>query len=124
MSAKEKIIVLLENELSNGELVEVWNDYCERNNLCGGEIFPLEYFDEYFVNYTPSEIAQRLFNSRYFNPNDVWFGFDGLGNPRTFNDLAGEIDLEAIADFAVEHDYSFGIWEIADMLEEQTAEKL
>lgn len=118
MSAEEKIIDLLENELSDGELVEVWNDYCERNNCCSDEIFSLDFFDGYFENYSPSEIAQRLFNSINFNPNDTWFGFDGLGNPRTFNYLNGEIDLEAIADFAVEHDYSFGIWELADILEE------
>ena len=118
MSAVEKIIDLLENELSDGELVEVWNDYCERSNRCDDEIFPLEYFDEYYENYTPSEIAQVLFNSTNFNPNDKWFSFDGYGNPRTFNYLEEEMDLEAIADFAVEHDYSFGIWEIADILEE------
>ena len=121
MLAKEKIIDLLENELSDGELVEVWNDYCERNNLCGDEIFPLEDFDVYYENYTPSEIAHAIFNSTNFNPNDTWFGFDGLGNPRTFNFLDGEMDLEAIADFAVEHDYSFGLWDIADILEESDA---
>ena len=118
MSAVEKIIDLLEDELTDGELVEVWNDYCERNNLCGDEIFSLEDFDNYFENYTPSEIAMVLFNSPSFNPFDKWFTFDGYGNIVTLNYLDGEIDLEAIADFAVQHDYSFGIWELADILEE------
>lgn len=118
MLVQEKIIEFLGNEMYVHELVEVWNDYCERSNRCEDEIFSLDYFDEYYDNYTPSEIAQRLFNSTWFNPNDTRFGFDGLGNPRTFNYLDDEIDLEAIADYAIEHDYSFGIWEIADILEE------
>lgn len=118
MSEKEKIIDLLENELSMEELVEVWNDYCERNNLGGDEIFSLKDFDAYYENYTPSQIAQAVFNSRYFNPSDTWFGFDGYGNLRTFYYLYDEMDLEAIADFAIEHDYSFGVWDIADILEE------
>ena len=114
----EKIVEFLESELRDEELVEVWNDYCERNNCCSDEIFSLDYFDAYFENYTPSEIAQCIFNSCNFNPNDTWFSIDGYGNSRTFTSLGGEIDLDAIADFAVEHDYSFGIWELADILEE------
>ena len=118
MSAVEKIIDLLENELSNGELVEVWNDYCERSNLCGDEVFLMDNFDQYFENYTPSEIAMVLLISPSFNPSDTWFTFDGYGNIVTLNYLDDVIDVEAIAEFAVEHDYSFGIWEIADILEE------
>ena len=124
MSKVEKIAEFLESELYDSELVEVWNDYCERNNLCGDEVFLMDNFDQYFENYTPSEIAMVLLTSPSFNPSETWFTFDGYRNIVTLNCLDDVIDVEAIAVFAIEHDYSFGIWEIADILEESESWKI
>lgn len=118
MTKEQKIKEFLENELSDGELVEVWNDYCDRNNMGDDQIYPIEYFDDYYQNFTPTEIALRIFNFTHFNPNERWFTFDGLGNPKTFDYVDAEIDTEAIADFAVECNYAFGIREIAVIIED------
>ena len=45
-----------------------------------------EYFNEIMYDYDPIEIANMIFYGGKFNPNDMYFQFNGYGNLESFND--------------------------------------
>lgn len=75
-----------ENELSEGEQIEIFNKYCERNHY-EDEIYPMCEFDEIFANKRPSEVFQMVqFNWDGVDYDDDYFvitiyGFQTLSEP-------------------------------------------
>ena len=75
---KEKIRELIEN-MSNGELRWLWNEYCNKDNRTEDWIYDMSEFDEINKGRMPSDIALSICYGN-FNPNDYYFWFDGYGN--------------------------------------------
>ena len=86
-----------ENNLSEGEQIEIFNSYCQENRI-EDEIYPMSEFDEIFSNKKPSEV----FHMVHSNWNDVYYdddyfvvtiyGFKTFSDPYDFiEDYLGDI---------------------------------
>lgn len=117
MTKEEKIIDYLNNELYDDELVAVWNVYCARINCDCDVIYYMNEFDAYYSGSGPSEIALRLFNSEYFNPNNDWFIIDGYGNPVSTNFPVECINVKELVEHIIQSNYDFGIDDIREILD-------
>lgn len=100
----ERIAEALRN-VSESELVIIFNEFCSENSYCDDYIYPMEEFDDIMNSSTESEgplwLAQRIFFGD-FNPNHDWFRFNGYGNLCSTDYLSdweesGVIDIEAIS---------------------------
>lgn len=83
--------------LSNGEQVEIFNEYCQEYGN-EDEIYPMCEFDEIFEGKKPSEVFQMVWsNMDYLAYNDNYFvvtiyGFKTFNNPYEFiQDYLGDI---------------------------------
>ena len=99
-------------------------------NAWGGRLEHLEYFDMEELDlvleeYTPSEVANRIFYGS-FNPNDEYFRFNAYGNLESANewDIEEEYrdNISEIASYIVEYKdnidiYDEGLQEILDNME-------
>lgn len=118
MTKEEKIKDYLDEQLYDYELVAVWDDYCARTNCKCDVIYYMNEFDCYYSGQAPYEIAQRLFNSTHFNPNERWFSIDGYGNPLSFVYPLEYISTVNLAEYIVESGEDFGYGAIRNILEE------
>ncbi len=85
-------------EMDNFELMEIHNQYCENCNYMDDQIFVND--EEFFEVYFDGRITELIRAIHYgnFNPNEEFIKFDGYANLETFENVAYEIDLEAIAE--------------------------
>lgn len=103
-----------------GELVSVWNEYCNLNNRFDDLVYDMADFNDVYYNVEPEEIARRCFyghdeygDESSFNPNRAWFYFNGYGNPVSveylgWNNYADKfmgdcIDADELAIWAASH---------------------
>lgn len=75
-------------EMSDTDLMYLWNDYAQDNAMYDDQVFPMEDFNEFYNSCDPVEIATRCFyghdewgNESSFNPNRDFFYLNGYGNP-------------------------------------------
>ena len=119
MTKEQKIIDYLNEELYEYQLVAVWNDYCSETNQGGDFIFDMEDFNDYYCDYEPIKISLRLFNSSHFNPNDKYFVIDGYDNPVSTDYPVEYINVPDLAEYIMEYDYDFGIYDIREILDSE-----
>lgn len=76
-------------ELSNDELVDVWNSYCRYINDLDSYIYPLEYFDEFLKDCTPLEILRyaKNINPDHINNDNSVFMKDAYGYYYSFKSI-------------------------------------
>ena len=72
----------------------------------------MDEFDEVFSGAKPWEIARACFYSRWFNPSDSWFWFNGYANVESADyiserDDRNPIDLDALAEYITDNDEDF-----------------
>ena len=94
---------LLDNMDVTGYMVReinAWGGYLEHL-----EYFDMEEFDLVLEEYTPSEVANRIFYGS-FNPNDEYFRFNAYAN------------LESANEWDIEEEYRDNISEIASYIVE------
>lgn len=95
--------------LTDGEKVEIWDEYADATNNPDDRIYSMDEFDEIFSSVKPWEIARACFYSRRFNPSDGWFWFNGYGNVESADyisecDDRNPIDLDAVAEYITLND--------------------
>ena len=95
--------------LSDGEKVDIWNEYTDATNNPDDRIYSMDEFDEIFSDVKPWEIARACFYSRRFNPSDDWFWFNGYGNVESADyisecDCRNPIDIDAVAEYITLND--------------------
>ena len=117
MTKEQKIKDFLDNNLYGYELVAVWNEYCARTNCDCDVIYNMNEFDCYYCAQSPYEIAQRLFNSKHFNPNEAWFMIDGYNNPLSFDYPEEYVNAVYLAEYIVEYDVDFRFGGIRNILD-------
>lgn len=72
-----------ENGISSDEQINIFNRYCDINNL-DGQVYPMRCIDEFFEGCTPLDILIKA-AACDFDPNDVYFalttdGFTSFSN--------------------------------------------
>lgn len=124
MTKQDKIKELLEN-MSDGELLSVYNEYCDSANIYDNGVYDMEEFDEIMSGQDPWEIARSCFYGD-FRPCDKYFSFNGYGNLVSFDYISDKISVEEIAEYITENNnalYNDDIQEILDEEEENTDEE-
>ena len=133
---KEKILAAIK-EMSDSEIISLWNEYCDQCNSFDNRIYDMSEFNEIYSSVEPEEIARRVFygsdecnKDSSFNPNRDYFYFDGYGNPVSFdyiynecsNEFYGNIDIDSLIDYIIENNdslYNDEIQEILDSFENE-----
>lgn len=93
---KDKLKELLEN-MSNDELIQVWNEYQLNINGCD-EIFPMDMFDEIMNHNEPWEIARACYYGKFCPAHD-YFWFNGYGNLESSDYPTDNIYIDDIIDY-------------------------
>lgn len=86
MNKIDSIIRILESDWSTEDLVQAWNEFCDRRGYSDNEIYYMGSFNEMFENSTPMEIAEMVLN-RDFRTDDDYFAFNAYGNVISFSDV-------------------------------------
>ena len=101
---KEKIFDLVKNEvLNNYDLIPIIKDINMYNGALEEiDFLDMEYFNEIMYDYDPIEIVNMVFYGGKFNPNDMYFQFNGYGNLESFNDWEANKEAKMYIDEIVE----------------------
>ena len=130
---KKQQLINLFKEMSECELVCVWNEYCYETNRYDDEILDAYRLEEIFN----CEDILNILNRFYFgsdderentsaNPNRNYFTFNGYGNIISFdfiyNSYTDEflyVDVDDLADYILENENALYNDEIQDILDEE-----
>lgn len=118
MSKKEKIIDLI-REMQTEDVVEIHNEYCEKNRYDEYRVYPMDCFNEYCDGMTPLEIAQCGRDG--LDPNDDYF-YDTIYGLRSFSyidEAEDVIEVGDIAEYIVDNEDPLGNDEIKEALAEE-----
>lgn len=101
----EKIYKYIEldfENLSDGELVSLWNEYCSETSHSDDEIFSFdeEFFEVFFAN-KPME-ATRAASFGSINWSDDYIRFNGYGNLESFDDPKDYIDEKELLEYLLD----------------------
>ena len=117
---KQEIMEFLESELSNDELVTVWNEYCDNNNYTDDRIYYMSEFDDMMCDRTPSEIARDVW-SNDFCVNCDYFQWSVY---LTSTDYPEEmVDFDALADYILSNDTSLYNDDLREFLDSEEEEE-
>ena len=115
MKNTDEVKEFLEN-LTDSELQNIWNEYCDKNNSCD-YIYSMFEFDDIMQNETPENIARKIYYGN-FNITDNYFMFDGYENLKS--GYADElIYCEELADYICRNEDCLNNDELKDFLEEE-----
>ena len=130
---EEKILEVLKG-MEDGDLISVWNEYCDKCNMYDDRIYYMEEIDDLFSGQDVTYILNRAFfghdqwsDNSEFNPNRAYFTFNGYGNLISldwisYNEYADSfgdcIDDSALVDYIVENNDSLYNDDIQNVLDE------
>lgn len=121
--------------LDDSEMVNLWNEYCDRNNYYDDRIYYMEEIDEIMNGQDVTYILNRAFfghdqwsEESSFNPNRDYFTFNGYGNLISmdaigYNEYANKfmcdyIDEDAIVNYILDNMDSLECDEITEILDD------
>lgn len=93
-------------DLSDGEKIGLWNEYCSEN--CSDDeiyTFDEEFFNMFFEGKNPIEIAQAVFFGNIQSWGDEYIKFNGYGNLESLSEYqaVNSIDEEALINWLIEN---------------------
>lgn len=109
---KRDIVEGAVDNLSEWELLGIWNEYCDYNNYWDDRVYYVSDLDELCYNMKPTEII-----SRYGDLDSYEYFKDGVYTEGS-NDLLDLIDYGALIDYIIDNEEDFDNSDIADALEE------
>lgn len=111
-----KVKAVLE-AMTSAELVAVHNDFCERACRMSDYVYDMSDFNSLMSDMAPLDIVMAV-NPGSFWPGDKWFWDDGTYSYDSCcqHDVPDPVDVDAIAEFAVEQDMDFGRDDIREAL--------
>jgi hypothetical protein len=109
---KRDIVEGAVDNLSECELLGIWNDYCDYNNYCDDRVYYVDELDELCYSMKPTEII-----SRYGELDGFEYFKDGVYVEGS-NSLLDLIDYGALIDYIIDNEEDFDNSDIADALEE------
>ena len=134
---KERIIDLFK-EMSDVEVISVWNEYCREVNKFDDEIMDAYELEEWVNN---SGDTMNILNCFFFgsdeeregtsaNPNRNYFKFNGYGNIISFDYIYNQftdefyyVDADELAEYIAENEEAFYNDEIQEIIDEYTSEE-
>lgn len=97
MKTQEQIKEFLENEIDDGQLKQIWNDYCD--TYSGDDVvYDMDEFDDIMSSSTPTDIADRIFYGD-FKPCHKYFSFNGYANLVSTDYLDDLIYISDLAEY-------------------------
>lgn len=120
--------------LDDGDVVNVWNEYCERNNYYDDRLESMDLLNEIYAGQEPTEILRRAFyghdqfgDNSEFNPNRDYFYFNGYGNlvsvecvgwnEYTNKFMFDRFDEDAVVDYVLDNMDGLDCDEITEILD-------
>lgn len=101
-------------DLSERELFEIWNDFCDENHWERIYVNSVDEIVDYYHNNLEQFLIDNMSNGNYNNTDD-YFTIDGYGHLKSFDDLWNEIDEDSLLDWIIENElydkYGFEIEE-------------
>ena len=89
-------------ELEDEKVVDLWNDYCENNNMDDEKIYHMDDLDDVLGRMWPSDLLDTIDFNR-FNECDSYFGDNGYGYIESFDTPYDVIDVEALVEYLNEN---------------------
>lgn len=124
MNNEKRITNIIKN-LSPGEIVDVHNEYCGHNKMMDKYISRMEYLEDELRNmYYDSNLVDliRDVKNGHFELDDKFFYLDGYGHFQSFcdpiYDTNSPIDVDAIAEYALNNEIDLGSDDIQSVLDE------
>ena len=119
---------IFDAELSDEEIIDIWNEYCDANRYYDNRIHSMDVFDEFFESYTPLEIADMVsYNGSDYQRNADYFTYDEVSNDlHTYYSASGAVDGAVERDDLIEWLERSGQWEdlLSDYIEEDDNEEV
>lgn len=110
------------DEMADGEIVDVWNRYCDSNNYIDDRIEYMEFLNDFYCGCTPFEVLEKA-NNNSFDTTDIWFKEDGFGLQST--DYCRDwIEVDDLVDYLVENEEHFDNSDLKNVLEDYWLEEL
>lgn len=130
---KKQQLINLFKEMSEGELICVWNEYCHETSSFDDEILDAYGLEEIFNGEDMFNILNRFYfgsdderENTSANPNRNYFTFNGYGNIISFDYIYNQytddfryIDVDDLADYILENENALYNDEIQDILDEE-----
>ena len=107
-------------DFSEWEIAEAWNRYCESTNRYDDMVHHMDELNEEVYGMDAIKIIETFCNSD-FNVNDDWFWYDGLGYACS-GSVWDIVDIEELAEYALDYEEDYGCAEIRDILMEDDEE--
>ena len=119
MEKLERIEKILE-EMDNGDIVEIWNEFCGLNYY-ENHIYYMSEIYEFVNDMRPGDVLDTFCDSEFSLHHD-WFWFDGRDNPVSSDDPFEMVEVYDLARYICSHEADFGNPDIAEILEEESEE--
>lgn len=113
---KEEIMELLEG-LNDSDILEMWNEYCDRNRYYDMRVEDIGFVLEELDALSFGDAMSRIDRDQ-FDLNDDYGRNHDLYGWQTFCDIYEVVDLGTLADYIIDNDEPFGNFEIEELLEE------
>ena len=85
-------------ELEDEELVEMWNKFCENNNMYDERIYCMDEIDDVLGKMWLSDLLNTIDLNRFCEC-DSYFRYNGYGYIESFNTPYDVIDVEALVEY-------------------------
>ena len=85
-------------ELDDEKVFDLWNDYCENNNMFDDTIYHMDEIDDILGKMYPTDLFDTIDFNR-FNECDSYFGYNGYGYIESFDTPYDVIDVEALVEY-------------------------
>lgn len=128
---KERILEVVKG-MEDGDIINLWNEYCSDANRYDDEIMDAYTMEEWSKNEEVTNVLNRFYfgsddglEGTSANPNRNYFKFDGYGNIISFDYIYNSyteefsyIFIDELIDHIIENENAFGVDEIEEILEE------
>lgn len=110
---REKLYDVL-NDMSDDDIVMVWNRYCDNNNYYDEVIEFMDFLNDYFCDMSVTEILEHI--DRDFNVRDKYFRSTYVFE--SFNDPYDAVDVDYLVDYILDSEETLGSDELVEFFEE------
>lgn len=125
MEQYEKIEILKDQlqNLDDGDLLRIWNDWCENCHYEPIQKLTTETLVEHFNNDLGKFLLEHYNGCVYFNLDHEYFTIDGYGHIETFDYLEDKVDYDDLADWIDNNDLYDKYWDVLDLDEFEEEEE-
>lgn len=122
-SRRDRIKEVLE-DMATEEVVNLWNEYCDRTYYTDDKVYPIESFNDFLSGQTPLAIVGIVEEGSVCST-DEYFWMDGLGHFHSadYADEIDVIDLDDLAEYMNDYETSLDNSTIQDVFDEYATDE-